>query len=357
MRQELRFCTAADGTGLAYAVGGHGAPLVKAGHWLTHLERDWTSPVWRHWLDFLSSRRTVVRYDERGCGLSDRSDPELSLASWVGDLEAVVDAAGVDRFALLGMSQGGPTAIAYAARNPERVSRLVLYGTYGRGRLRRDPTPQAREEAAALVALTRAGWGGPNPAYRRLFTTLFVPGGSDEQMAWFDELQQVSSSPDQAARARAIRSELDVSELAAGLDVPTLVLHGRGDGLVPFEEGRRLASLIPGASFVPLESQNHILLADEPAWTSFVAEVTAFLGAAGGPQSPPDHSLAGLSSREREVLELVARGQGNDEIAEVLVLSVRTVERHLSNAYAKLGLTGRGARAGAAARFVADVGR
>ena len=228
MRQELRFCTAADGVRLAYAVGGRGAPLVKAGHWLTHLERDWASPVWRHWLEFLSGRSTVVRYDERGCGLSDRSDPALSFASWVGDLEAVVDAAGVERFTLLGMSQGGPTAIAYAARHPERVSRLVLYGTSARGRLRRDPTPQAREEAAALVALTRAGWGRPNPAYRRMFTTLFVPGGSDEQMAWFDELQRISSSPDQAARARAIRSELDVSDLAADLDVPTLVLHGWG---------------------------------------------------------------------------------------------------------------------------------
>ncbi len=357
MRQELRFCTAADGTGLAYAVSGRGAPLVKAGHWLTHLERDWASPVWHHWLEFLTSRSTVVRYDERGCGLSDRSDPELSLARWVGDLETVVDAAGVDHVTLLGMSQGGPTAIAYAARHPERVSRLVLYGTYGRGRLRREPTPRAREEAAALVALTRAGWGGPNPAYRRMFTTLFVPGGSDEQMAWFDELQQMSCSPDQAARARAIRYELDVSELAAGLDVPTLVLHGRGDGLVPFEEGRRLASLIPGAAFVPLESRNHILLADEPAWTSFTAEVSAFLGAAGGTTSPAGRGLTGLSAREREVLELVAQGRGNDEIAAVLVLSVRTVERHLSNAYAKLGLTGRGARAGAAARFVADARR
>ncbi|HEX2805432.1 MAG TPA: alpha/beta fold hydrolase [Kineosporiaceae bacterium] len=350
MPQALRFCTAPDGVRLAYALSGQGLPLVKAGHWMTHLERDWTSPVWRHWLDFLSTEHTVIRYDERGSGLSDREYPHLSLEAWVGDLEAVVDAAGADRFPLLGMSQGGPIAIAYAARHPERVSRLVLYGTYARGRLHRTPNPEAQEEAEALVALTRTGWARRNPAFRRLFTTLFIPGGSNEQIAWFDDLQQVSCSPEHAAHSRTVRYSLDVSALAATLAVPTLVLHAREDALVPFSEGRHLASLIPGARFVSLDSANHIVLEDEPAWTEFQSELRGFLPAYSPPAAP---AWAALTSREREILDLVADGHGNQSIAAALHLSVRTVERHLSNCYTKLGLTGKGARAGAAARHAA----
>jgi pimeloyl-ACP methyl ester carboxylesterase/DNA-binding CsgD family transcriptional regulator len=348
MRQEIRFCRAPDGVRLAYAVSGRGAPLVKAGHWLTHLERDPSSPVWRHWLEFLGEDHTVVRYDERGSGLSDREESSLSLEDWVSDLETVVEAAGVERFTLLGLSQGGPVAIAYAARHPERVSGLVLYGTYARGRLSRASDPQETAEAEALIELTRSGWGRPNPAFRRLFTTLFIPGATEAQIAWLDELQRVSSSGEHAARSRAARYAIDVSDLASGLTVPTLVMHAQDDALVPFEEGRHLGSLIPGARFVPLDSANHILLEDEPAWQEFRSEFRAFLPAA---VSAPENGLVALTARERQILALVAEGRDNESIADALRLSVRTVERHLSNSYLKLGLSGKAARAAAAARF------
>lgn len=348
MRQEIRFCRAPDGVRLARAVSGKGPPLVKAGHWLTHIERDLTSPVWHHWLDFLGEDHTVVRYDERGSGLSDREDPSLSLDDWVSDLETVVEAAGVDRFTLLGLSQGGPIAIAYAARHPERVSSLVLYGTYARGRLSRTSGPQATAEAQALIELTRAGWGRSNPAFRRLFTTLFIPGATETQIAWLDDLQRVSSSGEHAARSRAVRYTIDVSALASTLTVPTLVMHARDDALVPFEEGRHLVSLIPGARFVSLNSANHILLEDEPAWQEFRSEFRAFLPAY---VSPPEGGMVTLTSRERQILALVAEGRDNESIAGAFHLSVRTIERHLSNSYSKLGLTGKAARAAAAARF------
>jgi pimeloyl-ACP methyl ester carboxylesterase/DNA-binding CsgD family transcriptional regulator len=348
VRQELRFCTAPDGVRLAYAKSGHGPAVVKAGHWMTHLERDWTSQVWRHWVAFLSEEHTLVRYDERGCGLSDREYPSLELENWVDDLEAVVDAAAVDRFALFGASGGGPVAIAYAVRHPQRVSELVLYGTYARGRVARDPTPQAREEAELLVSLTRLGWGKSNPAFRRVFTTLFLPGGSDAQMAWFDELQRASCSAEHAARSRAVRYAVDVSDLARRIMVPTLVLHARDDAVVPFDEGRNLASMIPGAKFVPLDSANHILLEKEPAWTEFRAQLRSFLPA--GHSAPPlDGGL--FTDREIEVLRFIAQGRDNDSIAAAMHLSVRTVERHLSNCYAKLGVGGKSARAAAAARL------
>lgn len=348
MNQQVRFCTTPDGVRLAYAVSGSGTPLVKAGHWLTHIERDWTSPVWRHWMEFLSAEHTLVRYDERGSGLSDRAYPRLSLDDWVSDLETVIDAAGLDRFTLLGISQGGPVAIAYAARHPDRVSNLVLYGTYARGRLHRSSSPQANEEAEALVTLTRAGWGRPNPAFRRLFTTLFIPGATDTQIAWLDELQQISTSAEHAARSRAIRYRTDVSALASTLTMRTLVMHAREDALVPLEEGRHLGSLIPGARFVSLAGANHILLEDEFAWDEFRSELRAFLPA----YSPPPTTVMGtLTQREKQILALVADGRDNESIATALHLSIRTIERHLSNCYFKLGLTGKAARAAAAARF------
>ena len=218
------------------------------------------------------------------------------------------------------------------------------------GRVSRDPTPEAREEAEMLVSLTRLGWGKSNPAFRRVFTTLFIPGGSDTQIAWFDELQQASCSGEHAARARAVRYAVDVSDLARAITVPTLVLHARHDAVVPFDEGRNLASLIPGATFVPLDSANHILLEDEPAWAEFRAQLRSFLPANRAAPAP-DRGL--LTDREIEVLRLVAQGRDNDSIAATMHLSVRTVERHLSNCYAKLGVGGKSARAAAAARLAA----
>ena len=341
-----------DGVRLAYAVQGSGPTLIRAAHWLTHVEHDGRSPVWRHWLTELSRGRRLVRYDGRGCGLSDRSVERLTFDASVEDLEAVADAVQAERFTLLGASQGGPVAIAYAARHPERVARLVLYGTSARGRLRRAATPEERDEAALLQSLVRVGWGRDDAVFRRVFTSRFIPDGTHEQMEWFDRLQRLSASPDVAWRLREAWMRVDVVELLGGIDVPTLVVHVRGDAVIPFEEGRLLAARIQGARLVPLEGRNHILLEGDPGWPRFVEELDAFVGA-----EPAAYRVtAELSSREVEVLRLVADGATNEQIAARLVLSVRTVERHLSNVYRKLGLSGTSARAAAAARLV-ELGR
>jgi len=348
MRQEVRFCTAPDGVRIAYAVHGSGPPLVRTATWLTHLDFDWESPVWRHWLDGLAEGHTVLRYDERGCGLSDRDVDDVSLEARLADLETVIEAAGLERFTLLGMSQGGPAAIAFAARHPEQVGHLVLFGTYARGRLMRDPSPSAREQAALMVSLIRMGWGQDDPAFRRLFTTLFIPDATPEQMAWFDQLQRVTTEPETAVRIREARNHDEVTEAAGLVSSPTLVLHARDDALVPLSEGRLLATLIPDARFVPLESRNHVLLPDDPAWPVFLSELREFTGARAAPDLK---SVGDLSARECEVMQLVSEGLTNEEIAGRLFLSVRTVERHLSNVYVKLGVSGKAARAAAAARF------
>jgi pimeloyl-ACP methyl ester carboxylesterase len=344
VEQRIRFCTAPDGLRLAYATYGNGPPLVKAGNWLTHLQYDWENPVWRHWLEALGRSHTVIRYDERGCGLSDWNVGELSMAAWVADLEAVVDAAEVARFTLLGVSQGGAVAIAYAVLHPERVDRLVIYGGYAQGRNHRGQ----RDLAQALEAAIRAGWENPNPAFRRMFTMRFLPEGTPEQMAWFDELQLKTASAENAARLYSAWSDVDVTDLAPRVEAETLVAHARGDASVPFEQGRLLATLIPNARLLPLDSINHLLLPNDPALQAFVSEFEGFTGA---PAAPPLEPIEELSAREREVMQLVTQGLSNEEIAERLFLSVRTVERHLSNVYVKLRLSGKAARAAAAARF------
>lgn len=278
-RQQILFCRAHDGVRVAYAKSGDpGAPpLVKPANWLTHLEFDWDSPVWRHWLTEMGRGHTLIRYDVRGCGLSDHDAADLSFAAWVRDLEAVVDAEQLERFSLLGISQGCAVAIAYAARHPERVDKLVLYGGYAVGRSFRNPSPQEQLETTLLQNLIRVGWGRDNPAFRQVFGTLFLPEGTPEQHQWFNDLAK-TMPVESALRVRQTTDQIDVRREAAEVRAPTLVLHARGDGMIPFEIGRQLAALIPGARFVPLESRNHVLLETEPAWARFVEEVRAFLG-------------------------------------------------------------------------------
>jgi pimeloyl-ACP methyl ester carboxylesterase/DNA-binding winged helix-turn-helix (wHTH) protein len=291
LSQSIRFCTAADGVRVAYATSGTGPPLVKPANWITHLEYDWESPVWRHWLRELSRDHTLLRYDERGCGLSDRDAADLSFESWVSDLETVIDAAGLDRFPLLGLSQGCAVAVAYAVRHPERVSRLVLYGGYVKGAIARSTTPAEREEAELLTRSMPSFWGRDNPAFRMFFAARFVPEGNQEQMRWFSELTRVTTTPEIAVKLRSTAAAIDMSALAPRVRAPTLVLHGVGDAAVPFDQGRRLAALIPGARFVSLESQNHILLEHEPAWPRFLDEIRRFL-AEDDPPSVPERAAA-----------------------------------------------------------------
>jgi pimeloyl-ACP methyl ester carboxylesterase/DNA-binding CsgD family transcriptional regulator len=349
VRQQIRFCTASDGVRIAYAVHGSGPPLVRAATWLTHVQHDWDSPLIQHWLRGLAERRTVVRYDMRGCGLSDREVADVSLEAHVRDLEAVADHAGYERFALLGLSQGGPVSILYARRHPERVTRLVLNGTYARGRRRRG-SAHAERTANLLTEIISEGWADNNRAFRHVFTDLLAPGASEQQAAWFDELQRLSSSAETAVRVRRALDQIDVSEDARQLAVPTLIMHTRGDAIVPFEEGRHLAGLIPGAEFVSLPGHNHILLEGDEGWRQFREGLNRFLGME--PVEPvPGSEDPRLSRREREVLQLVADGRANEEIAERLHLSIRTVERHLANVYSKLQLSGKAARAAAAAHY------
>jgi pimeloyl-ACP methyl ester carboxylesterase/DNA-binding winged helix-turn-helix (wHTH) protein len=275
--QRIRFCTAADGVRIAYATSGTGPPLVKPANWMTHVEFDWESPVWRHWLRELSSAHTLVRYDERGSGLSDHDAADLSFEAWVRDLETVVDAMGLERFPLLGISQGCAVAIAYAVRHPERVTRLVLYGGYAEGAYTRARTDEQRDEADLIMRQLVLGWGRDNPAFRLFFAGRFLPDGTPEQMQWFSELQRVSTTPEIAVRLRHTAATIDVRALAPLITAPTLVLHANGDAAIPFDQGRQLAALIPDARFVSLESRNHILLEDEPAWARFCEEVRAFL--------------------------------------------------------------------------------
>ena len=336
-KQQIRFCTSPDSVRIAYATTGTGPPLIKAANWLSHLEFDWNSPVWRHWLLELSRDYNFVRYDERGCGLSDWAVPELSFESWVRDLETVVDAVAPERFPLLGISQGAPIAIAYAVRHPERVSHLILHGGYARGRLQRNVTPQQRREAELMVELAELGWGKENPAFRQFFTTQFIPEGTPEQYRWFNELQRISTSPQNAVRFLRAFREIDVTALAPEVSCPTLVLHPTRDARVPFEEGRLLASLIPGARFVPIESRNHLLLEEEPGWRLWLEEVRAFLPAG----SAGNSAFATLTARERELVELIAQGRDNAQIAASLALSDKTVRNHITSIFAKLEVENR----------------
>jgi DNA-binding SARP family transcriptional activator/pimeloyl-ACP methyl ester carboxylesterase len=276
LKQTVQTCMAQDGVRLAYARVGEGPPLVKAANWLNHLEFDFASPVWRHWIEAFSRDYSFLRYDERGTGLSDWDVFDISFDAFVRDLETVVDAAGLERFPLLGLSQGCAISIAYAVRHPERVSHLILYGGYAKGwQHQSDPAELARRNALSTLVLE--GWGQESPVFRQIFTSLFVPDADAEQTRWFNDLQRITTSPQNAFRLANIFGEIDVRPLLERVKAPTLVLHARGDARVKFTEGQELASRIKGARFVPLESRNHVLLGAEPAWPVFLREVRSFL--------------------------------------------------------------------------------
>lgn len=348
-RQEIRFCRSPDGVRIAYAVHGSGPPLLVSTCWLSHLQHDWESPVWRHFLEEIGTFATIIRFDERGHGLSDWDVTDHSLEARVGDLEAVADDAGHESFTLMAMAQGGPVAITYAARHPDRVDRLVFYGSYATA-TEEDDGPEVLELEDAFGQLIKVGWARPDSTFRRVFTSLMIPGATEEQMQWLDELQRVACSASTAYTAREQRRSADARAALPDLDLPTLVLHSVGDRMNDFESGRRLAAGITDSRLVALPSDNHIVLADEPAWAIILEELRTFLdvAAAGGSEAEPVQ----LTDREREVLGLAARGMDNEAIAAELTLSVRTVERHLQNTYIKLGVTGRTARAAAVARFL-----
>jgi pimeloyl-ACP methyl ester carboxylesterase/DNA-binding CsgD family transcriptional regulator len=337
-RQHVRYVTASDGTRLAWAESGAGPVVVKAANWLTHLEYEWESPVWKHWLQFFSAHYRFVRYDERGCGMSGWHGGALSVPQWAADLELVIDAAQpAGPVTLMGISQGGAACIEYAIRHPERVARIILYGAYARGALRRG-TPMAQQEYQAMVDLARVAWGKANPTFRQVFTSRFIPGGSHEQLQWFNDLCLKTTSGEIAATLFEARAVLDISASLGEVRTPTLVLHGREDAVVPIEEGRFLAASIPGAEIVELDSRNHILLEHEPAWQRFREAVLSFVQLAG---TATDSVFAALSARERQVLTLMADGLSNTDIAERLQISGKTVRNHASNLFDKLGVWSR----------------
>lgn len=292
LAQRIQICITGDGTRLAYAVSGNGPPLVKAANWMTHLDYDWESPVWRHWNAGLSRHHSLIRYDERGCGLSDRDVERFSFDAWVDDLASVVDDLGLEHFPLLGISQGAAVAIAYAVRYPDRVTNLILWGGYPRGRMVRAVTEEERQQADLNLELARVGWGTGDPTFRQVFTMQFMPDGTREQWDAFNELMRRTCSPENAVRFMEVFATIDVTELAPKVQCPTLIMHSREELRVPMDNARELAALIPGSQLVLLESRNHILGGNEPAWDRFLGEVHAFLSD-GEPETAPRPSVRG----------------------------------------------------------------
>lgn len=341
MRQRIRYVVTDDQVQLAWAEIGRGPPLVKAATWLTHLQYDLESPIWAHWIRFFGEHFRYIRYDERGCGMSDWQAGDLAQQRWVDDLEDVIDAAGIDRpVALLGISQGAATAIRYAVRHPRRVSHLVLYGGYAVGGNKSDD-PERRALYKAVMDVVGLGWGSDNPAFRQLFTARFVPQGSQAQIDWFNELCRRTTSAANASALLEARGNVDVRDVLAQVRVPTLVLHSSHDQVAPLSQGRLLASRIPGATFVQLDSHNHVLLEHEPAWREFRDAVLEFTGQPATGEAADAALMAALTVRERNALGLLCEGRSNAQIAWQLGIAEKTVRNHVSNLYRKLGVRSR----------------
>ncbi|NQV69996.1 MAG: alpha/beta fold hydrolase [Pseudohongiella sp.] len=339
-RQTIQFTKTADNVRLAYGVSGSGPILVKCANWLNHLEYDWESPIWKHMLEFFSAHFTLIRYDERGCGLSDWDCKNNSFEKWVDDLEQVIETNELDKFPLLGISQGAAVAIEYALRHPEKVSHLILYGGYLVGRDKRGSNEYKKQQL--LLAMIESGWDDQNPAFRQVFASLFVPNGSHEHQQWFAELCRKTATAENAHRIQTICSGVDVRERLDELDIPTLVLHAKDDAMVPIEAGKYMAAEIPNAQFVQLDSANHLLLSDEPAWEHFCDEVLRFLNV---PEQKVESveltKLELLTAKEKSILALLGQGLSNNMIAEKAFLSEKTIRNHLTNIYDKLGVSTR----------------
>jgi pimeloyl-ACP methyl ester carboxylesterase/DNA-binding CsgD family transcriptional regulator len=337
-KQQIRFCRSRDGTRLAYAICGKGPPILWIGHWIRHLDLDWDCLIWRPWLELLCRDHTVIRCDWRGCGLSDRKGLMYSLEKYVEDCEAVVEAAELRSFAIIGMANGASTAVQFAARHPEKVGHLVLWGSQASGWVVRGRTPRQVEQCETRLKMIELGWPNDNPAYGQFFTVLHMPDAAPEQIRSYNELLRRTTSPETAIRLVRSFWETDISGSLAHVRCPTLVLHAREDAIIPFEEGRQVASQIPGARFVSLESRNHIPVDTEPAWKQLVETLKSFL-----PIPPPSAAAAldDLTARESEVLILVAQGLDNGAIAARLDISDKTVRNHVSIIFDKLGVTSR----------------
>jgi DNA-binding NarL/FixJ family response regulator len=336
--QEIRFCKSRDGTRIAYAVAGDGPTLIWAQHWVHHLEHDAAHPVWKHWFDFLQARNTVVRFDWRGCGLSDRAPRDIGVEPLAEDLEAVAAAVGAGPRGILGLAgAGGAVALRYAARHPERAARLVLHNCHRRGRLAGEVSADELMEAEARLKVIELGWRKDTPAYEQFFTALHMPDAPAAHMRSYEDLLRKTASVRSAVALLRTFWRADVSAILPQVACPALVSHVRGDCVIPFEEGRSVAAAIPGARFLPLESRNHLLRADEPAWTELANAMERFLGADAQPAARMDE----LTAREREVLELLAQGLQNKTIGARLGISEATARNHVSAILAKLGVRSR----------------
>jgi pimeloyl-ACP methyl ester carboxylesterase/DNA-binding CsgD family transcriptional regulator len=341
MRQRIGFCTTTDDVRIAYAKAGQGRPLLRVGGWMTHIEHDWDSPVWHHWLRELTRDHTLARFDIRGTGLSDRAADGQNLEAWVRDVEAVTDSLGWRRFPVLGICQGAAIAVAYAVRHPERVSHLVLYNPYAHGAFTEGMSGYRVEEAQALAGMIEVGWARKVGAFREVFARLLSPGGAADQITWWDDLQRLTTDASTAARLWRGFHEIDIRDQLPLVRAPTLVAHVKADSMVPFEAGRDLAGRIPDCRFLPLEGRNHILQPQDPGWRVLVEELRRFLAA-----DPQQDVLAAaqfheLTRRECEVLDQVARGLSNAAIARALSLAPKTVRNHVSNVCGKLAVSSR----------------
>jgi pimeloyl-ACP methyl ester carboxylesterase/DNA-binding CsgD family transcriptional regulator len=336
--QHVRFCTSRDGTRIAFATGGSGPPLVRAAHWLSHLDHETLCPLWGPWLKLLVRNHKLIRYDGRGCGLSDRDAGDFSLDRCVEDLEAVVDICKLERFVLFGTTIGGMTALAYAARHPERVSHLVVIGGLAVGRMARNP-PALIEQTELELKAIELGWGSDNPAFRQFFTSLFIPDSTPEQARSLNELMRIASTPQSAIRRLQPFHHVDLRGIAANVRCPTLVFHSRHDARIPFEQGRALAAHIPGARFVALDSRNHWVVETEPAWAQFTAEIDGFLPSV--PDAPKAGVLEALTPRELQVIELLAAGLDNSTIGRRLGISAKTARNRVSLIFDKIGVSSR----------------